>query len=149
MLKLPNSLVGATVTAAGFDTPPANLEKATNGNVSDPCGEGSTVKEAAGSCGKLIVDRGAGNTFPILIYPILGLHTSTGSMKAFLEVGDSAGSYLTNGNMGLCPSITAESETFAPIQPPVVKNRYFQILLYSNAAQTAYVKPYEILGLKI
>ena len=66
-LGLKDAALGKLFTAGGFDTPPSNLANATDGNPSNPCGTGQTVKGSAGTVGYFDVDLGSDK--PRLISP--------------------------------------------------------------------------------
>lgn len=137
-----NVLAGIIPTATGWTTPPANLEKCTDGDVINATGTGTS--NAAGSIGMLTFDLGYVPTTPILISAVVSIWSSTSSMTIFLGQCDTVGgTYVAQAGIVVK---TGTSEMRVPTIPQVISQRFFQLNFYTGGSANGYAKIYEVRG---
>lgn len=147
--NLKNVLRGATVTAASWGTAPTNLSNATDGNPNTATGAGTTTTTGAGLIGYIWVDRGAGNTDPIMIDLDLLYSSASGSVKCFIDTSTDGTTPISAGNQTIMEPQISTTPVGAVITPKTIKTRYFRLFFYASAAAKCDITINEIKGYKM
>lgn len=136
---------GIIPTTSRWDTPPSDLENATDGNLDTATGIGSTTTEGSGDYGIITFDFGKNRLMMILA--LVDLWSDAGNTNAKIK----AKTY-GNGDYEYSYPITNEVGAWEGRKPAVVIGvyaRYIQIVFNVNTATTAYGKIYELIALEV
>ncbi len=136
---------GITPTASGWDTPPSDLEKATDGDMTTSTGTGSTTTTGSGEIGRIYIEFGEEKS--ILFLPQFGFWTSGGGERISAQViSEKNGSTMWGETIG---STTGNNEQNEAIIPAYAHTKKIGIIFNLNAAGTGYVKIYEIIAVEV
>jgi hypothetical protein len=141
-----NILRGIIPTASGFDTPPSNLERCTDGNLSLGTGAGTKAIEGAGTVGELVFDAGSVKT--LLLGGRVGLsQNASATIRVLIDSSDDNITWRTSTS--ILYSTNSGSERKESLLAMISTGRYFKVRLYSTAACTASIIIYQIVGYEL
>lgn len=144
--KSRNVLKGIVPTYEAFGvTAPTNLKNATDGDETNPCGTGVGTA-SSNTIGFFKFDRGAGNTYPILVDMNAGVWSNSGGIWAVCAGSPDGNNYFPGG-FRMMANVVATSEIKGDISPVIIHTRYFRILFgTSDSSVTGNITLYEVAG---
>ncbi len=136
---------GITPTASGWDTPPSNLENATDGDPDTATGIGSTTLGGAGHLGTIKIDLGC--VKPVFVMIRLSAYSDAG-LGLLYHMSNQGGTWgYWHGNKG---HVAWSNSTFREWS-----SEFFAYAsevgfsVYVNSAATGYVKIYELIAIEV
>lgn len=146
-----NILLGVVPTVDTFDaaTLPGDLEKATNGNFSDPSGTGTKVVTGNSNIGCYYFDLGTPQFIDVGMLITMWMSAGSGTMNAYVE-RSSDGTYGTPNSSTVVlasSNATAEANGTRHSTKSGIYTRYFRIrVAYTGSSATCNVKLDEAFG---
>jgi len=134
---------GITPTASGWDTPPSDLQKATDGDITTSTGTGSTTTSGSGELGFITINPGK----PTLVLTKVGFWSTGERIEVYYDASQDGSTWYRLYDLAATKSSTTEH--IPPMLCVFCPFQYFRMLFYITAAGTGYVKIYEIIALEV
>jgi len=146
LLKPKNFAKGKIPIAIGWDTPPADLEKATDGDPNTVTTTGSSTTSGAGYYGYIDLDLKEDGVY--LVGAKIGIWSSAGIVRVYWASKPDG----VNWHKAMPYSViyyNTTSETVFNAGSVVVSGRYIRLQFHINTSATAYANIYEIWAFKL
>jgi len=144
-----NILRGIVPSYTGFDTAtPTNLEKATNGVISDPVGTGTRTVAGADYIGAFIFDLGSIKTF--LFSATFSAWSDTSTYICYVSTSNDGTNYKVNTPLTVSTATTSDGVTTSTMDvSTVLTGRYIRLRWRLAAAAAGNVKLFEAMGYEL
>jgi len=145
-LKPKNAAKGITPVASGWDTPPSDLEKATDGDPDTVTGTGQTTTGAGADYGYIELDLGLDGVY--LVGAKIGVWSDASYVRVYIESKPDGINWQPAQSWYIIGAFTTSEDIFNA-GGVVISGRHIRFRFYVAAATTAYAKIYEIWAYKL